>query len=548
MRSTARRGADCVVATLRAAGVSKLFTLSGNHIMSVFDAAIGTDIELVHVRHEAAAVHMADAWGRLTGEPGVALLTGGPGHANGVPALYTALSAESPVVMLSGHAPLGHMGMGAFQELRQADLAAPVSKASWAVDRAEDIGHDLGRALQMARSGRPGPVHLSLPSDQLEAPVAGDHAGSNDPALQAATDQSLGEAAAMAVVAAIRAASRPILLAAPFMNRGPAASLMVELAETLGVPWAAMESPRGLAEPSLGALAEVLPLADLVILFGKRLDYTLKFGSAPTLAPDAKFIQIDPEATAIERTRRLVSPARVLSATVADLAPAARELIAAAGSTRSTGGWYGEATAAIAHRPAAWPGLRSTQPGRVHPLEVCRAVQSLIDRHPDTVLVADGGEYAQWAQGFIRAKHRITNGPAGAIGAAPPFAAAAQLALPDALVVAFMGDGSFGFHLAELDTAVRHRLPYLAFVGNDATWNAEQQIQRREYGSDRLIGCELLPTRYDLAVAGLGGHGELVDDVARLPEAIARARASRRPACINVMIEKWPAPVISRTA
>jgi acetolactate synthase-1/2/3 large subunit len=170
---TARwRGADVVARTLVTAGVKRVFALSGNHVMSVFDAALDAKLEIVHVRHEAAAVHMADAWGRLTGEPGVALVTGGPGHANAVGALYTALAAESPLVLLSGHAPLDELGRGAFQELRQADVAAPLAKASWTASSAAALAGELARALRTAKAGRPGPVHISLPTDVLEAIIA----------------------------------------------------------------------------------------------------------------------------------------------------------------------------------------------------------------------------------------------------------------------------------------------------------------------------------------------------------------------------------------
>jgi acetolactate synthase I/II/III large subunit len=124
------RGADIVIRALEQHGIKRLFTLSGNHIMSLFDAALGSTIDLVHVRHEAAAVHMADAWGRLTGEPGIAMVTGGPGHANCIGALFTALGAESPLVLLSGHAATWEFGRGGFQELDQAATAAPVTNLS----------------------------------------------------------------------------------------------------------------------------------------------------------------------------------------------------------------------------------------------------------------------------------------------------------------------------------------------------------------------------------------------------------------------------------
>src|SRR3954471_24124950 len=165
------RGADALALALAAAGVKRLFTLSGNHVMPVFDACLDAGIALVPVRHEAAAVHMADAWARLTGEVGVALVTGGPGHANAIGALYTAAMAESPVVLLSGHAPNAQLGKGAFQEMRQADVAAPLCKSSLASASADRVALDLCAAMRTALSGRPGPVHLSLPQDALDHPA-----------------------------------------------------------------------------------------------------------------------------------------------------------------------------------------------------------------------------------------------------------------------------------------------------------------------------------------------------------------------------------------
>ena len=163
-------GANALVAALKLAKVKTIFTLSGNHIMPIFDAILDSDIKLIHTRHEAAAVHMADAYARLTGEVGIALVTGGPGHANAVAALYTAQMAEAPVVLISGHAPLAQLGAGAFQEMAQADLASPLVKAALTSNSIEAIPFDLAKAISLAKSGRPGTVHLSLPSDLLEGP------------------------------------------------------------------------------------------------------------------------------------------------------------------------------------------------------------------------------------------------------------------------------------------------------------------------------------------------------------------------------------------
>jgi len=148
------RGADIVVRTLERAGHTKIFTLSGNHIMSLFDAAIDSKLELFHVRHEAATVHMADSYGRLTGKPGIAWVTGGPGHANAVGALFTALGQETPMILLSGHTETDQLGIGGFQELKQAEMAAPVTKASWMATDTATVGMDLAKAIRIATSGR----------------------------------------------------------------------------------------------------------------------------------------------------------------------------------------------------------------------------------------------------------------------------------------------------------------------------------------------------------------------------------------------------------
>jgi acetolactate synthase-1/2/3 large subunit len=202
---------------------------------------------------------------------------------------------------------------------------------------------------------------------------------------------------------------------------------------------------------------------------------------------------------------------------------------------------------AVAYRPAPWATLASTQPGKVHPVEFCRALEAVLATRPNAILVCDGGEIGQWPQALLAPSRRLINGPAASIGASIPFAIAARASDPAAPVIAVMGDGTFGFHMAEFDTAVRYGLPFVAVVGNDAAWNAEHQIQLREYGRNRAHGCELLPSRYDLVAQALGGHGELVTAAGELVPAIERALASGKPACVNVMIERVPAPSIRRS-
>ena len=180
----------------------------------------------------------------------------------------------------------------------------------------------------------------------------------------------------------------------------------------------------------------------------------------------------------------------------------------------------------------------------MHPVEVGHAVQRLIDAAADAVLVSDGGEFGQWAQATVQAKTRVINGQGGSIGSAVPFALAAKIARPGATVIAMTGDGACGFHLLEIETAVRSGLAPIVVVGNDACWNAEHQIQLRAYGKARAHSCELQPTRYDQVAVALGAHGEFVTRVSDLPAALARAAASGKPALVNVMIQRLPAPTV----
>jgi acetolactate synthase-1/2/3 large subunit len=540
--SNTLRGADIVARSLHRVGCRRVFTLSGNHIMSIFDAALDAGLDLVHVRHEAAAVHMADAHGRLTGEAGVALVTGGPGHANAVGALYTALAAESPMVLLSGHAATWELGRGGFQELRQADMARPVTKASWMASDVESLGRDIGEAMRIASSGRRGPVHLSLPSDLLDARV--DESAVAWPTAGAAAREALGDADCGTILSLLAAAQRPIILAGPQMSSPHGRDLLARLEAAAGVPAVILESPRGLADATLGALSDVAKRADLVVLLGKALDFSLKWATAPSFDPGVQVICIDPDAELTARAKREKGDAVVFAGN-ADPALAAEKLAAGAGQTPSRNpAWLAEARHALDARPASWRDVVAKTAGRLHPAEVFRALSPFVARDPDTIVICDGGEYAQWAQSMLPVRRRLVNGVAGSIGSALSFALAARLVESNAPVFAVLGDGTIGFHIAEFETAVRRGLPFVAILGNDARWNAESEIQRRDYGANRMHGCELTPVRYDQVVTALGGHGEYVERAADLPAAIERALASGKPACVNVMIESTAAPAL----
>ena len=530
-------GAQLLVDTLARAGVRRIFSLSGNQIMPVYDACIDGGISIVHVRHEGAAVHMADAWAQITGEVGAALVTAGPGFGNALSALFSARHAESPVLLLSGDSPVAADGDAPFQEMPQTEIARPLVKMSLRPVRASLVGNATASAIACARSGRPGPVHVALPFDVL-VDDAGDGRSVAAPELER-RPLPLPARIAGEVAERIARAERPVVMTGPSLNRSREPTRVASLEGALQAPVVAMESPRGLRDPALGAFSRVLAVADLVVLLGKDADYSVGFAQPRAIDAAADLVVIDPDDAVVERACRRGGNRIVLSAGAdADLAA---DAIAVAAPRSSHRAWYEEVAAAIADRTVS-----EESNVDFHPRVLCSAVQRVLDVSADPVLVCDGGEFGQWAQASCAAPTRIINGLSGAIGGGLCHALAAKLARPDATVIAMMGDGTAGFHFTELDTAVREGAAFVTVIGNDFRWNAEHQIQLRNYGPERLIGCDLAPSaRYDLAAAGFGCHGEHVADSAGLDSALARALASGVPACLNVEIDGVAAPVFS---
>lgn len=538
-------GAELLVHTLVQAGVRRMFSLSGNQIMPVYDACIDSGIAIVHVRHESAAVHMADAWAQVTGEIGVALVTAGPGFGNALSALFSARHSESPVLLLSGDSPIGADGSGAFQEMPQVDIARSMVKTTLRPARVEQLGRDTAAAIACARSGRPGPAHVALPFDVLNA-AASDTCRVGAAELERHPG-TLASPVAEDIVGRIARAKRPMILTGPCMNRSRNGARVRALETVLGVPVVAIESPRGLRDPALGTFADVLASSDLVVMLGKPVDFAVGFARPPAVDAAAELVVVDPDEGVIDRARRLAGN-RVAVSACADSDLAADAIVAAASASAaaepgaSSRAWYDDVAGAIANRTVV-----ADARVRFHPRAVCEAVQWILDAAVEPVLVCDGGEFGQWAQALCTAPTRIINGLSGAIGGGLCHALAAKLARPEATVVAMMGDGTAGFHFAELDTAVREGAAFVTVIGNDFRWNAEHQIQLRDYGPNRLIGCELAPSaRYDLAAAGFGCHGEHVTDPAGIDAALERALASGRPACVNAEIDGVAAPTFSK--
>ncbi len=515
-----RTAADLIASALTRAGVTALPNLSGNHVMSLFTALERSGIRLVHTRHEAAAVHIADAMARLADRPCPALVTAGPGFANTPGALYTALQAQSPVVILAGAIEEELLGRPAFQAMDQVGLSRDLGIPARLV-RASTALADLGWAFRDADRGVPSPRALHLCAD-----VGGRAIPAPNRAIAMRARRRAADAASIRTACdALRGARRPLLIGGPVLARGDGRALQRRCEET-GIPAVALESPRGLGDPAMGGLREVLREADAVVLVGKPLDFAIGYGQPPAVAADARLVRLAEGRSGPGSLAPSAHPTAALAA-----------LLAACGDgRRADGGWLARTRDLRDWRPAV-PGALSA--GAIHPGRVGLIVERALGA--SDILVADGGEFSQWVQAFVRHPDRVLNGPAGAIGGALPFAIGARMARPDARIIAISGDGALGFHLAEFETAAREDLPFVLIVGNDRLWNAESVIQSR-LGGPPLRTLDLSAARYDQAAIALGGYGERVETEQDLMPAIERALASRKPALIDVAIQPVPAP------
>jgi len=540
-------GAHLLVRTLRRHGVERLFGLCGDHVNAIFNACLDEGVAIVDTRHESGATHMADGWARATGRPGVAVVTGGPGHTNALTGLATAWAAGSPVLAISGMHPRGLRDRGALQELDQLALVRPITKWARVVEDPARLGEYAAIAWREAVSGRPGPVHLTVPSDVLEASVDEVEV----PAPWRAEPPAAAPAAVEAAVARLAAAERPAVVAGSgvWWAQGWAAlQRLVELAAlpcfTIGMGRGALSDEHplclGYADPVLNPVAAELREADVVLLVGKRIDFRLGYGAL--FGPAATLVQVDIHASELGRNRPAQIPIH------AD-ARVALEQLAEAAARR--GGWRERPW--VEHlrrvRRSAEEARRADEASDavpLHPLRVVRAVREAVG--PEVTWVIDGGDFAQWCRLGLPARrpgHWIRLGPMGTVGAAIPFGIAAALARPGAPVVILIGDGGMAFHGWELHTALRFGAPVTVVVGNDGGWGMERELQRAFY--QRTVGVELGQVRYDRVVAALGGHGERVEAAAELGPALARALASRTVACVDVVTRGVASPLTRHT-
>ncbi len=528
--------ATLVARFLRERGVDRVFGLQGGHIQPIWDQLARLGVQIVDVRDEGAAVHMAHAHSELTGQTGVALATAGPGVTNTVTAMANASVSRIPVVLIGGCPPRPQANMGPLQGIAHVEILRPVTRLSRTLGSSDQVLREFDEAWARAAGdrGEPGPVYLEIPTDVLREPVP--------PALVTAEHlrpkprrRSLPHPDDVtAAVALLRQARRPAIISGRGARTTDGTDL-IRFLDATGAAYLDTQESRSLVPDSHpaavgSARSAVMRDTDLLVTVGRQLDYQVGFGS-PAVFPNAKVIRIADTASELIDNRRGETEI---------LADVAETLAILAGVLSETGHipdttWRDELRAKHLKRSADYrAALSSAKPGSdqlMHPNRIFGALDAL--HLSDPIMVADGGDLLSFARlGITRCRRYLDAGAFGCLGVATPFAIAAALAYPDSPVVAVTGDGAFGITATEIDTAVRHGAKIVVIVSNNRAWNIERYDQAENYGL--VAGTELGDCDYAALARSLGAHGERVTDPDALEAALKRA-LDHAPAVVDVV-------------
>lgn len=526
------RGANLVGRALADQGVTDLFFMmgiGGPHSPAV-RSCVEAGIHTYYVRHEEGAAMAAHAYSRLAKRPGVCCTPLGPGTTNALTGLTNALLDAAPVVLIGGGPNRGDWGLEAYQEQDQISMFRPACKNVYRIELARRIPEVLAIALHEANSGRKGPVYVEIAGDVLSEEVDPVRlrwpARMAPPARAAAPDAELD-----AAVALIRSAERPLLLTGSGIVWADAAQQLGKFVEATGIPLVTTPQTRGVV-PEDHPLALVASRnraqrdADVVITVGTRANWLNGHLRPPRFGKDARFVvaNIDPD----EIGRGRVPVVGVVADAGVFLDQVADRLAAAGGISDTARSWAGGLVANDLAKEPDRETLSDAVP--IDPLRLCEEIRRALPRN--AVFIVDGHETLEFARRWIPSlseANYLTSGPNGCMGVGVPFALGAAVARPDRPVFVLMGDGGFGWHGMEYDTLIRHNLPMVGIVFNNAGFTARPAAR----GTGRELGYQ----RYDLMVAGFGGHGEFVERAEDIAPALRRAIESGRPALVNVCVD-----------
>ena len=534
-------GGKLAARALKKAGVECIFTLSGGHIMPIYDGCIDEGIRIVDVRHEQAAVHAADAWARCNpGKIGVAAITAGPGVTDGVTGVANAWRANSPILVFGGQGPFSNLRRGSLQEMDHVSVMRPITKWADTCYDTKRIPEYIELGIRHAVSGVPGPAFLEIPMDVFMGQAEWEQAPI--PNIRTAPPRlSPDRADIREALALLQQCRKPMLMAGTSVKWSMASAAMNSFLGETKMPGYTNGMGRGTIPPTSPqylsrSRREAMKQIDLIILAGALLDFRLAFGK--TIPATAKIIQLDMDATLIGMNR---STDVGLVGNLACSFELLLEEMKNSGTKLDFSGWLGELRQVEAAAEKKVEAALNSDATPIDPQRMCREVRDWLSTLGDSIVIGDGGDIVATAAKILPVPREgawMDPGPLGTLGVGMPFALAAQIANPSKRVVIVYGDGSFGLNGFEYDTAVRFGLPIIGVVGNDGAWGQMMRPQGAVYGWDRLAGTLLNYTRYDKVVEALGGHGEHCERPEQIRPALERAAASGKPALVNVVIRQ----------
>jgi acetolactate synthase I/II/III large subunit len=532
-------GGKLAARALKQAGVEVVFTLSGGHIMPIYDGCLDEGIRIIDVRHEQAAAHAADAWSRLNpGKIGVALVTAGPGVTDAVTGVANAWRANSPMLVIGGQGPFVNIQRGSLQEMDHVSLMRPITKWSGACYHTERIPEYIELAIRHAVSGIPGPSFLEIPMDILMEPA--EYGDVRFPPIRTAPPKVAPERdEARRALEVLAQAKLPMMMAGTSVKWSNAQASMAAFLDRTRIPTFVNGMGRGtLARDSRHLFnrtrREAIAHCDVIVLAGCILDFRMKFGQ--DIPGDAKIIQLEMDNLLIGQNRAAdVALVGNLDSTFQTLMEVMDEEKIAIDFSEYAGALRAKEDAA----EQAVAGKAASDEVPIVTSRFCQAIAGYVAEHDDMIVIGDGGDVVAASAKVVPIPRNgawMDPGPLGTLGVGMPFAIAAQVACPEKRVLIIYGDGSFGLNGFEYDTAVRFNLPIVGIVGNDAAWGQMMRPQLALY--QRPAATELRYTRYDKVVEALGGHGEFVERPGEIRPALERAFASGKPALVNVILKQ----------
>ena len=542
-------GSDLIIKCLKMYGVDTIFGIAGDHILHLLDKLIDQDFRMIDGRHEAASVHMANAYSRILRKPGVVMSTT-PGHANALAGLANAMHSEAPVINIAGSADSSNIGRGAMQEFDQIGIANPVTKGSWEIPSVERIPEYISLAFRTAMEGRRGPVHLTIPHDLQEAEVDEEvfvrfkksSLDDNDNWLTYPNPTQVNKCLNL-----LSKAKKPMIIAGLGAGATVSEKDLDKFLLNTNIPFMGVDTGRGLVGDShpnslgigyipLNKAAQRLDECDVVLLLGVKLDYQLGFGGSPPFSKEAIIIIVDPEISQINR------PRTVSLAINSDVGSFVEKI---SGKSEEFEWQNRDWVKSLKETKKAYLNEMDNLADNslpMHPMEISKAIRESIDE--DTFVVFDGGDYCHYSRATIPIENYLRTmyvSSFGMFGVGLPYAIGAKAALPDKKVVLVVGDGSLGFHVPELDTSVRHDLPVTIVVGNNSLWGIDYWIQKGLYNRD--VWTKLDQTNYELIAKGFGANGVIVDNPLDLKKEIQKSLNSNKISLINSIVKKISSPV-----